>query len=67
MRVARRIKGDRGVRALLTSRTGWVGVSVPRSVMRRETAALLPLSRPRGVWATLRLAWACACAAWRCS
>lgn len=55
------------VRALLAERTGWVGVSVPRSVMRRETAALMPLAQPRGVLAMLRLAWACARAAWRCA
>jgi hypothetical protein len=61
-----RIKIGR-LRALLTGRTAWVGISVPRSVMRRETDALLPMSQPSGVVATLRLAWACARSAWRCS
>lgn len=54
-------------RMLLTGRTAWCGVSVPRAAMARETAALMPLANPRGIVATLRLAWACARAAWRCA
>lgn len=54
-------------RMLITSRTAWCGVSVPRATMAREASALVPLANPRGIVATLRLAWACARAAWRCA
>jgi hypothetical protein len=63
---ARKVKLGRA-RLILRDHAAWAGVSVPRSVMRRETAALLPLARPRGLVAVLRLAWRCAVAAWRCS
>ena len=62
------MKVKRGrTRMLLTGRTAWCGVSVPRATMARETAALMSMSNPRGIVATLRLAWACARAAWRCA
>ena len=55
------------VRATLSGRTGWFGVSVPRATMRDATASLLPLAQPKGVLATVRFAWACARAAWACA
>ena len=62
------MKVKRGrARMLLTSRTAWCGVSVPRAVMAREASALMSMSNPHGIVATLRLAWACARAAWRCA
>lgn len=62
----KKIKRSR-TRLLLTGRTAWCGVSVPRAAMAREVSALMPLANPRGIVATLRLAWACARAAWRCA
>ena len=62
----KKVKRSR-TRMILTSRTAWCGVSLPRAAMARETAALMPLANPRGIVATLRLAWACARAAWRCA
>jgi len=55
------------IRALLTRRTAWVGMSVPPTVMRRAVALVEPYAMPRGLWGTVRLTVAAARAAWICS
>lgn len=49
------------MRLLSSGRTGWIGVSVPRSVWARETAYVASAS---GTWS---LVWRAARAAWRCA
>jgi len=61
-----RIKQGR-VRALLTRRTAWVGMSVPPTVLRRAVALVEPHAMPHGLRSTLRLVVAAVRAAWICA
>jgi hypothetical protein len=61
-----RIKRDRA-RMIVNNKTAWLGIRIPKTVMREVKEELAQAPLPTGLWSTLKRAWICAKLAWRVS